>query len=47
LIFTLAPPGHVDFDTLCKLVLLNIPKPRTGTKPPPAKHRRSPPGIGM
>ena len=47
MIFTLAPPGHVDFDTLCELVLLNIPEPRSRAKPPSAKRRRSPPGISM
>jgi hypothetical protein len=33
MIFDLAPPGHVDFDTLCDLVLPNIPEPRTSPAP--------------
>ena len=40
-IFKLAPPGHVDFDKLCDLVLPNIPEPRTA-KQLPEKRPRSP-----
>jgi hypothetical protein len=47
MIFSLAPPGHVDFDALCELVLRNISQPRTRVKPPPAKRRTPRPGIGM
>ena len=40
MIVALAHPGRVDFDTLCDLVLANIPEPRAA-KPPSGKRRRS------
>ena len=40
MIVTLSPPGRVDFDKLCDLVLVNIPEPRTA-KPPAKKRRQS------